>query len=645
MKSVLRIICIGLLLVFSTDVCLYAEEKITEETIAEEMAMDDDGKINFNFKDANIKTIINYLAQFNDLIVIMDEKIKGKITVATPKKLTLEGAFQVLMAVLDIRGLTIHRTDKFLKVREKKNSLQKPVDIYFGVDQDSVPDEDRVITAIIPLEFAKSSTVMGNIRPLVSKTGNTIDNKDANYLIITDVATNIRRIMTIISYLDIDETKWGKRVMYKITFMKAKDVGSTLEKLFKAKKNQKTEKMLFTPVDAINSLVVTADEETHTEIKEMITTLDIPVVENERPIVYNIKYMKSKEMGGALEKVFSSSGSSGSSQREENIKITPVESVNALVVTASVNMHEMIKKTIDDLDIRRRQVLIEVKIVEVTLSDNLEFGVNLEKYAFDMPGSGVSTVSVGGTVAEIAASSFFTYSVAAGQLEAALGALAEENRLNVLSSPRILTSDNQTARISVGQEQPILKSVTDLGTESSGSGKTVSDYVYKDVGIELEVTPRINVDRDVSLDIEFKITSILSEKSFPGGVNAPVIGKREAKTNVSVMDGRTLVIGGLMKSDVRDERKKIPILGDIPFIGMFFSSVTQIEERTELLVFITPHVVANVSEGTRVTKSQSKELGIDLKEIERKIKEKIKEKKPENEEEDNFWNDEDDWDK
>lgn len=604
MKIVSRGLCLCLVIGFAFSSGLYAAD-------ANMAGIGSGKKIDFNFRDANIRTVINFMAKFDDLVVVMDKKIKGKITVATPKKVTVGEAFKVLMAMLDLQGLTVQRTERFLKVMKKKDAVQRPVDIFFGADIKNVPDEDRVITYIIPLKYAKSSSILGNVRALVSKTGNAFENGDANYIIITDVGTNIRRILKIASYLDVDADDWGERVVYSIKHMQAKDMMAALEKLFKSKKTKTSERIQFTSIEKINALVVTAEAATHEKIKKMISRIDSPTVTTERTVVYPIRYMNAKEMGDALEKVFAGDKAKGG---RAGIKITPVESVNSLVVTASMDMHRNLEKTIMSLDVRRRQVLIEAKIVEVTLSEGLEFGLDLAKY-LSGPGGSVSILDIGKSVSD----PFLAFSISSVNLNASLKALAEKSDLKILSSPRILTSDNQTAKIAVGKEQPILKSVTDLGPE--GSGKTVSDYVYKDVGIELEVTPRINVDRDVSLEVHFKITSILSEKIFPGGVTAPVVGKREATTTVNIMDGKTLVIGGLMKEDTRDERQKVPILGDIPLLGLLFSHVKKVKETTELLVFITPHVIVNVEEGTAVTESEQKKMGIVLKKVDKISKE------------------------
>ncbi len=493
-------------------------------------------KIVLDFRNADIKTLVKFIAKLQHLIVVFEGDISGEVSIFPPKPLTLSEAYRVIIAFLDAEGYTLIRSKNLLKVVKKKGAIQRPIKTFYGSDPRLVPSTDEVITQIVPIKNVMAIQILNTVNSLISPTGEAFDNKETNTLILSDTASNIRRILGIIRYLDVKKP------------LKTKEITN----------------------------------------------------------VYSIKYMKAKDMAQALGKVF---GGQTAGEEKFQVKITPVPAVNALVVTADRGLQKQISDTIKKLDIRRKQVLIEVKIVEATLSKDFEAAVNLTKYLFSGAGA-EHTIKMGRAVTN----SFISYTVKSARVDATLEMLAKKDLIHILSSPEILTSDNQKAKIVVGQEQPILKSVTNLGTEG-GEGKTVSDYVYKDVGIELEVTPHINVDRDVAMDIKFKITSILSEVPFPGNVKVPLVGKRQASTNVVVMDGNTLVIGGLIKNSHRNERQKVPLLGDIPILGLLFSWVHKVSERTELMLFITPHVVASSKEGSNLTKSQSKKRGKEFKKM------------------------------
>lgn len=538
-KKLIWTFCTAALLA-SSPFYLFAQEAAPAAAGAKEKPQ----KIRLDLRDAEIKTVVNLLAKLSDLIVIMGDDVKGKVTISSPKDVTVEEAYEIVMAMLETKGISLIKTDKFLKVIQKREAIQKPIDTYYGLAPESVPSEDRVVTHIIPLKNANASDILGSIRPLISPTGNAFENKNTNAIVMTDVATNIRRLLTIIGYLDV---------------------------------------------------------------------VRIDPVGDESTVVFPIKYMKAKDIADPLSKVFSDSKSGKS-----GIKITPVDSANSLIVTAGKDMQPHIKSTLDTLDVRKRQVLIEAKIVEATLTKGLDFGLHGDATFKSLVGGHKidGTAALGSAVSN----PFIAFTAKTARVNAALELLATKNRISILSSPRILTSDNQKSKITVADEQPILKSVTDLGgTQVGAAGKTVSDFVYKDVGIELEVTPRINVDRDVAMDVYFKISSILSEVEFPGGIKAPRIGKRESTTSVTVMDSDTLVIGGLMQDSSRDERQKVPILGDIPLLGLLFSKIHKVDERTELLVFITPYVVENKEEGGKLTGYEINKAGEDLREVRNSI--------------------------
>ena len=481
----------------------------------------------FDFQDADVRTVVEMMARMYGLIPILGDDVKGKINISVQRRLNLNEAYQVLSALLDVNGLTPIRTDKFLKVVSKREALQKPIEVYYGTDAAQLPDDDRVISLLIPIRNTKASTVLENLRQLVAATGNVFVNQDTNAIVMTDSASNVRRLLKLVTYLDarIDEAKKS-------------------------------------------------------------TTR-----------VYGMRYLKAKEMADALEKVF------GSKDGKTELKVTTVEVTNTLVISADIGSFTAIEATITRLDTRRRQVLIEAQVIEVQLSNDLDFGIRLTDYLLR---AGGAKVSMGKQVTSPQLA--FTFSKAGNATAAVVEMLAKDNKVKILSAPHILTMDNQKAKIVVGEERPILKSSTALNT---GTNTTVSDYVYKDVGLELSVTPRITEDRDVAMEVQQKVTDILETISF-GSASAPVMGKREASTSVQVRDGHTLVIGGLIKTEIKDEEQKVPLLGDIPLLGKLFSNIHKVNHRTELLVFITPTVIETDQEGATLTQVKRQGMSPDF---------------------------------
>ncbi len=272
------------------------------------------------------------------------------------------------------------------------------------------------------------------------------------------------------------------------------------------------------------------------------------------------------------------------------------ERTNALIVTDLAPNVRRLVRTIEKLDVRTPQVLIEALIMEVSLTDETKLGIEWG-YNDVLHGSDHSfkvetgqSFSLGSIITE-----GFKYSILRddARLSAMLMALATNKTVNILSTPHIMTLNNQTASIRVGEEVPVLTQ-----TRNIQGGETIRSFDYKPVAIELEVTPRINSDRDILMKVHPLIKKILG---YNPELNAPILATREAQTSVLIKDGQTVVIGGLMKDDRSVSDSKIPLLGDLPLIGAFFKRSSHTNEKTELLVFVTPRVVTTVAEAQTVT--------------------------------------------
>ncbi|MCZ6676721.1 MAG: hypothetical protein O7E52_05680 [Candidatus Poribacteria bacterium] len=313
--------------------------------------------------------------------------------------------------------------------------------------------------------------------------------------------------------------------------------------------------------------------------------------------------------GGGFTARSSSTGAFGSSAQTAdaargltgNVKIVPDEEINALLVTTFVRNFPAVEKLIKELDVLLPQVLIEAQIIEVTLDDESAFGVewmweqgttvNDETYHQ----SGTTDFGLGEEIFGL------KYGIASGKLDAMLHALAKNTKVNILSTPRIMTKNNQEAIINVGQEVPFL-----VSTQETATGGILTSTDFRDVGVILTVTPRINRSGTVSLDVNQQINTLIEFTLF----DAPIISTREASASVTVKDGQTMVIGGMIKDDKTETVHKIPILGDIPLLGKLFRRKDTRVEKTELMVFITPHVVYTDADANRVTEEQRSKLHI-----------------------------------
>ncbi len=301
-------------------------------------------------------------------------------------------------------------------------------------------------------------------------------------------------------------------------------------------------------------------------------------------------------LGSAAQTAEEASGLTG------NVKIVADEDTNALLITTFVRNFSAIENIIKELDVLLPQVLIEAQIIEITLDDESIFGVEWmwEKEKTTINGKDYSQTAAPdfGLSDEVFG---LKYGVLSNNLEALLLSLAKNTKVNILSTPRIMTQNNQEAVINVSTEVPFLES-----TQETATGGILTAYDFRDVGIILTVTPRINKSGTVSLDVNQQINSLIEFTLF----GAPVIAKREASTYVTVKDGQTMIIGGIIKDDKTETAHKVPILGDIPLIGRLFQRKDKRSEKTELMVFITPHVVYTDEDANRVTEEQKSQLNM-----------------------------------
>lgn len=487
--------------------------------------------IQFKFHQVEIGDLVHFIGKLDQKVIILDEKVKGKVSVTAPKKVSLTEAYQIVSALLEARKFNLIKMDQFLKVVPMSDAPRQALPVYYGADIDMIPDSEAMITSVIPIKKAKAATVLESLRPMISATGSGHANASSNLLIISEPAVNIKRFLKIIPYLDVPESK---------------------------------------------------KEDKRKEEKIIMTTE-----------VYSIKYLKAKEISDILQKVYSGKGKSKIANMPI-LKFIPVTPVNSLIITAPKELHADVSNTLKKLDIRRRQVLIELQVIEYERGKDFEAGI---KFDYKDKQRVEHSFTYDGTQG---LSNFFQYNLNKllsqnVTLDAVLSVMEEKSLVKILARPKIFTADNQKATLNIGQEEPIVKSQTDLGADGGGEGKTVTDYIYKDVGLDLSVTPHININRDVDLDITFKMSNILAEKEV-GTTKAPQMGTRQTTTNVTVKDGNTLILGGYTSKRTSKTKTGIPVLQNIPVLGYLFRKTIDAEQVIEMAVFITPHVVENSTE-------------------------------------------------
>jgi general secretion pathway protein D len=476
-----------------------------------------------------------------------------------------------------------------------------------------------------------------------------VADKDTNTIIVSASQENINLIKTIIEKLDTQIIDQAVTRVFMLEHADAVEVSDELTNLFKSSTSQSSRQtqtnfgrggfqgqpfqqqqgtstqegsILGLPeINVVadsrtNSIIVTTTSQQVESVGQLIIQLDKGVADYEESTVVipvenaeatalatvlnnlfqtttferrrsttSVSSSRSGAMGTAASTIESARGLTG------NIKIVAEETTNSLIITTYKRNIEALTKIIKELDVMLPQVLIEVKIVEITLDDNSKFGIEW-MWEHATTANGESYNQNGTTNFGLADEVYgLKYSLAGKTLDALLMALEKNTEVNILSTPQILTLDNHEAIINISQEVPYLES-----TQQTNSGGLLTSYAYKDVGVILTVTPRINKSETVTLDVNQQINNLVEFTLF----NAPVISKREATASVTVKDGQTMIIGGIIEDNKTKTTNRIPIISSLPFIGKLFRRDETNSGKTELMVFITPRIIHNPEEANEL---------------------------------------------
>ncbi|MEA3368459.1 MAG: type II secretion system secretin GspD, partial [Planctomycetota bacterium] len=530
--------------------------------------------------------------------------------------------------------------------------------VFSGNDPDEIPVADRLVTQVIPIQYADATKLKADLAPLIAETATLSSNQASNALVLVDTQANIRRIVEIVRALDAHMSGVAEVKVFQLEYADASSAAKLISELFEQEGQDRgdprrrffpfgpggrdrgrgngegdagrQQKVIAAADDRTNTLVISAPPDLLPVIEGIVEELDSNPSEEESFFIYPLKNADAKNLEEVLNAIFSEYATAGGTARtgttapgrsSSRFTRTPTtqriaatagdlvgqvycvadEDTNSLIVRAASKHFDRIKEMLAELDRAIRQVLIKVLIAEVTHEDeldlgtefsvlNLQFGATIEATADlgteDQSGGGLVTATMNSNLA------------------ATFNALQREGRMDVLSRPYILASDNQEATITVGQEVPFIRN-----SRNTETGQTINTIEYEDVGIILTVTPHINPEGLVILDVVPEISTI-TDTTVPISetVNATVYAKRSATTQVAIHNGQTIVIGGLMEDRIIDAVRKVPVLGDIPLLGELFKHTSKDKVKTELLIFLTPHVAERPDHLTAMSKDETADI-------------------------------------
>lgn len=577
-----------------------------------------------NLKDTDIQELIKFVAEVTDTTIVVDPGVKGQVRVVSNKPIARAELYDLFLSILDVHGFTAVRSGNVVRVIQSKDarSASLPVD-----RENASRVSDEYVTQVIRLENISASKLIPVLRPLVPQQAHMAAYAPSNAIIMSDTAANIRRITEIIQRMDTSATQETDVVPLKHAV--AGDVVSMLEKLNRPEQGSEgpEPEVLLVPDTRTNSVLVTGDELQRARINALIAYVDTPLEQTGNVRVVYLEYADAQAVAEVLARVMqnlsqgsrSSQGEAGAaSGGRSGTSIEADEDTNSLIITAEPDQMAAIQAVIRRLDLRRAQVLVEAIIVEMEINDGADlglqwlfanddgvFGSNIDTDdprarriagAIVPPGGedgGLQTgdFNVGDLAAALAQSSGLSLGWGSVDDELSmtviLNALESQTNANILSTPSLLTLDNQEAYITVGQNVPFVTgSFTNTGAGGDGAQNPFQTIQRENVGITLTVKPHVNDGDAVVLDIEQEVSSLT-------GLQATdlITNERKIQTKVLAQDGRIVVLGGLIKDDVQDRSQKVPLLGDIPVLGRLFRNESAQVIKTNLLIFIRPTII------------------------------------------------------
>jgi general secretion pathway protein D len=577
--------------------------------------------VTIDFNNVDINVFIKFISELTGKNFIVDQRVRGNVTIISPTKISVAEAFKVFESVLEVNGFSTVQAGKVTKILPSPEA--RTSDIPTRISTKPVKPQDQLVTQLIPLTYANASEIKRLFTPMVSKTSLIVAYDPTNTLIVTDVLSNIQRLIKILKEIDVIGV--GREIsVIPLQYADSAKMVETLTALFQTraapKKRTTTirDTTKFVADERTNTVIVLASEVEMARVRQLIDFLDRETPRGKEKIrVYYLEYADAEEIAKVLQNLPSkdgtqakgkaAAGAAGAPLLAGKVNITADKATNSLVITASSDDYTVVEEVIKKLDIPRPMVYIEAVVMEVNAQRDFSLGTQWTAAGSTNIGNKEAAVG-GGFLTENSAIpgltqgilppgfSFGVFTEAieiAGiqfnNLTALVQALKEDRDVNILQTPQILTTENEEAKINVGRNIP-------FQTQSSTTdNQTFNSFEYRDVGTILKITPHISIERLVRLTIGLEVSALESTTDF-----RPTTLKRTIDTTVIVDDKSTIVIGGLIEDTTAVSETKVPLLGDIPVLGWLFKFQNKAQQKTNLFIFLSPHVINNPSEAADV---------------------------------------------
>lgn len=598
-------------------------------------------EVTLDFQNVELIDMIGTISELTGKNFVYDESVRGKVSVVSPRPVSVDEAYRLFSTVLKVKGFTIVPSGKVNKIVSIRKAKEENLPISNGKNLG-----EQFITRLIELKNLDATVVADTIlRPLMPKTSHVVAHAPTNTVVITDSAANIKRLSQILTSLD---RSWDgeKMEIVSLQFSEAEETAKLVMQVLEggatasvrgAKSgtavHKKSRGQVF-PYERTNRLMLLGDEKFISHAKKLISQLDEKADLRSAGVhVYYLEHAEAEGLSETLNKIILGAKKGQATKQDSHageifgdVTVTADKPTNALIVNATAEDYGNVQGLIKQLDIKRKQVFVEALILELSMDALMDLGTSLQgaietgddSLIFGSSNSAegafsstdgvpnVLTQAVDGILLGGLFNPITTVvngeTVTVPALSALIGLSQVDSNVNVLSAPRLLTSDNEEAEIVVGKNVPI---ITSKSTDNAGN--PINSIERQDAALTLRFTPQITEGNLVRLKIFQEITAVTDSIGTVDEVG-PTFKKTLLRNSIVARDGETVVLGGLFQTDIKKSVTKVPLLGDIPILGHLFKRTKDVENKTSLLIFITPKVIRNGEDLKRITQENRASL-------------------------------------
>jgi general secretion pathway protein D len=579
-----------------------------------------------NYKDADLRQIIEAVSAITGRNFIVDPRVRAQVTMLSAQPMSPDAFYAAFLSILEVHGYIAVPSGDLVKILPDANARQVPgVDMPIGQTRSA----DEIVTQVVTIRNVGAAQLVPILRPLIPQYGHLAAHQASNMLIISDRAANVNRMLRIIQRIDTGAD--ADIEVIPLQHASSGDVVRVVSALQQAAAGGETGKPLgLVADDRTNSVLISGDQTARLRLRALISHLDTPLEDGGNTQVIYLRYADAEDLATRLREQITAvapgaagEGRQTAAARGENVIIWADPGTNALVITAPAEAMRSLRMVIDRLDIRRAQVLVEAIVAEVSYNRAAELGVT---WAIDGSSDnnivGLTKLGSGANISDLAGAAL-QGDAAVGQALAGLPqgiligagrigsggtnwgvvlrALLSDSDTNVLSTPSIVTMDNEEAEIKVGQEVPFLTGQFTSTGAQQGVVNPFQTIERKDVGLTLKVTPKINEGDAVVMTVSLETSSL---SAAVGGAVDLVTNQRRITQKVLIEDGEVLVLGGLVSDDLIQSERRVPILGSIPILGYLFRSQSATTEKRTLMVFLRPVILRDGTQASMETNAK-----------------------------------------